>query len=95
MQIQYTGQNFDITDAIRAHVEKKFDRLKPAMDRATGIHVILEVEKLRQIAEANISVPGTQINAKAESEDMYKTIDLLVEKLNSQLTRYKEKQSDR
>lgn len=91
MQIQYTGHNFEVTNAIRDHVEKKIARLKTTTDKITNIHVIMEVNKLRQIAEANIAVPGTTINAKAESEDMYKTIDLLVDKLNVQLTKYKEK----
>lgn len=94
MQIQYTTHNFEITEALRDHVEKKFTRLKSHSHNITNIHVILDVEKLRQIAEANISIPGSNVNAKAESEDMYKTIDLLVDKLNTQLVKLKEKHTD-
>lgn len=94
MQVQYTGHNIEITQAIRDHIEKKLSRLKAQTDKITNIHIIFEVEKLRQIAEANVAVPGTMINAKAESEDMYKTVDLLIDKLNAQLTKYKEKHTD-
>ena len=57
--------------------------------------VIFEVAKLRQIAEATIHIPGTELHAKAESEDMYAAVDGLVDKLDRQLIKHKEKLQER
>lgn len=90
MQIQMTGQNIDVTTAIRSYAEKKLQRINSMVDKITHIHLTFHVEKVQQIAEANISIPGTQIHAKASSEDIYKSIDELVDKIIRQLNKYKE-----
>ena len=61
------------------------------MDHITSIHIIFQVNKIRQIADAIVHVPGNTIKAQAESDDMYKTLDLLMEKLATQLMKYKER----
>lgn len=91
MQTQITGHHVEITDALREFTEKKLQKLSSHVDRITNVHVTFNVDKLRQIAEANVSVPGSMIHAKAESENMYETIDALVDKLMRQLDKYKEK----
>nr|WP_304986084.1 ribosome-associated translation inhibitor RaiA [Coxiella-like endosymbiont] len=58
------------------------------------MHVTFHVNKIRQIADANLQLPGSKINAQAESEDMYKTVDLLIQKLQIQLAKYKAKKGD-
>jgi putative sigma-54 modulation protein len=93
MQIQMTGQNTDITPAIRDYVEKKLKRLNALSDKITHIHLTFHVEKINQIAEANLTVPGLQVHAKASSEDMYESIDKLVDKIGRQLSKHKEKMS--
>ncbi len=94
MQIQMTGQNIEMTGAIRSYAEKKLQRINSLADKISHIHLTFHVEKLNQIAEANISVPGTQIHAKASSEDIYESIDKLVDKIIRQLNKYKEKLTD-
>ncbi len=91
MQIQMTGQNTEITPALRSYAEKKLKRINSLVDKITHLHLTFHVEKLNQIAEANINLPGTQIHASATSEDMYESIDKLVDKINRQLSKYKEK----
>lgn len=89
MNIQFSGP---ATDALKTFATEKFSRLKKFSAIITSIQVIFKVEnKLRHIAEANIHVPKKEIYAEAESEDMYKTIDSLVDKLSRQLTSHKEK----
>lgn len=88
-QIQFTGHNIEITSPIRDYVSKKFKKFKRHSDAITSVHVILQVDKLRQIAEAKIHVPGTEVYAQSESDDMYKTIDILVDKLIRQLDKHK------
>ena len=80
-----------MTDALRTFTEEKFEKLERHFDHITNINVVFDVEKLRQIAEATILVTKGEVHASAESEDMYAAIDSLVDKLNRQLIKHKEK----
>ena len=91
MQINLTGHHVDITDSLRSYVNEKFERLERHFDHINNVHVILSVEKLRQIAEANIHLNGGEIFANAEATDMYASIDSLVDKLDRQVIKHKEK----
>lgn len=91
MDVQITGQNIEITSALRETVEKKCAKLGQHFDRINDIQVILKVEKVSQIAEATILVNGAELHASAENTDMYAAIDMLVDKLSRQLTKHKEK----
>ncbi len=91
MQINITGHRMDVTPALRAFTEEKFDKLERHFDHITTINVVFDVEKLRQIAEATVFVAKGELHASSESEDMYAAIDLLVDKLNRQLIKHKEK----
>lgn len=91
MQIHITGHRLEITDSLRAFTEEKFDKLERHFDQITAINVVFDVEKLRQIAEATIIVSKAELHASSESEDMYTAIDSLVDKLNRQLMKHKEK----
>jgi putative sigma-54 modulation protein len=88
-QIQFTGHNIEISTTLREFTHTKFKRLERYAERITSAHVIFTVDKIRQAAEAKLHLPGTEIYASAESEDMYKTIDLLVDKLARQLSKHK------
>ena len=94
MQVNITGLHLEITDALRDYVEEKFDRLERHFDRIIAVQVILQVEKLKQKAEAALHVAGREVVANAEHGDMYAAIDLLVAKLDRQLIKHKEKQLD-
>ncbi len=91
MQLQIDGQGIEVTTGLRDLLEKKLHRLTAHFAMITHTHVVFKVDKIRQIAEATLHVPGNTVNATAESEDMYKSVDLLIEKLKIQLTKYKEK----
>jgi putative sigma-54 modulation protein len=91
MQINLTGHHVDITTPMRDYVLGKFERLERHFDRVTNVHVILSVEKLRQKAEAELHLNGAQVYADHTEEDMYAAIDGMVDKLDRQLKRHKEK----
>jgi putative sigma-54 modulation protein len=91
MHIQIDGQGITVSPALKELTQKKMERKLSHFEKINNIHVILKVSKIRQEASAHLAVPGAVINAHVESEDMYKTIDLLVKNLYSQLTNYKEK----
>ncbi len=91
MQINLTGHHVDITDALRNYVETKFAKLERHFDHITNVHVVLNVEKLRQKAEATLHVSGGELFATSEHEDMYAAIDGLIDKLDRQVIKHKEK----
>ena len=94
MQINFTGHRMEITPALRSFAQEKFDKLERHFDKITAINVVFDVEKLRQIAEAYILVAKGELHASSESEDMYTAIDILVDKLDRQLIKHKEKLRD-
>ena len=94
MQIQLTGHHVDITPALRQFVADKMERLGRHFDHVSNVHVVLSVEKLRQKAEATIHLSRGTVFADAEAEDMYAAIDLLVDKLDRQVKKQKEKITD-
>ena len=94
MQINFTGQSIQVTPAIRDYTTQKFDKLKHRGDKIISVHVVFDVEKLQQIAKATIHVPGKEIHASSESTDLYSAIDLLVDKLDQQIIKHKDKMKD-
>lgn len=94
MNLSVTGHHVEVTDPLKDYVEEKMEKLERHFDKVTDIHVILNVEKLRQQAEATIDLTGTRIHAEAENEDMYAAIDALIDKLDRQVLKHKEKLRD-
>lgn len=91
MQINITGHHLDITPALRSYVTSKLEKLQRHFDHMTNAHVILSVEKERQKAEATIHVSRGNLYADSQHEDMYAAIDVLIDKLDRQVKKHKEK----
>jgi putative sigma-54 modulation protein len=91
MQIDITGHHVDVTPALRAYVTEKMQKLTRHFDQISSIHVILNVEKLQHQAEATVHASGRKIFAAATADDMYASIDGLIDKLDRQVRRYKER----
>ena len=94
MQLNLTGHHVDITPAMRDYVEEKLQKLERHFDNVTGIHCILTVEKLRHKAEARVNLSGGTLFADSVEDDMYAAVDGLVDKLDRQIIRHKEKITD-
>lgn len=94
MNINFTGHNIEVTDALRQFTTDKLSKLGKHHDKITSVKVIYDVQKLTQIAEATVHVPRHEIFARAESEDMYGAVDALIDKLVVQLQKCKEKERD-
>jgi len=95
MQLNISGHHVDVTDAMRSYAADKMRRLERHYDHITNAHVVLSVDKLRQRAEATIHVSGAELFADADNPDLYAAIDLLMDKLDRQLIRHKEKSLNR
>ena len=90
--IVISGHNFESSDALNEIIHKKFKRLLNHYGHfITDIEVILKIDnEHRNIAESNVHVPEKQINASASTDDMYKSVDEMIHKLEVQLEKYKE-----
>ena len=91
MQIKITGHHFDVTPALRAYVTEKMQKLSRHFDQVNSINVILNIEKLQQVAEATVNAGGRTLFATVSAPDMYASIDGLVDKLDKQVRRYKDR----
>ena len=91
MQINLTGHHVDITDSLRNYVDTKFEKLERHFDHINNVHVILNVEKLTQKAEATVHLNGGEVFANSAHTDMYAAIDSLIDKLDRQVIKHKEK----
>ncbi|MDF1826973.1 MAG: ribosome-associated translation inhibitor RaiA [Legionellaceae bacterium] len=91
MEINFTGHQIEVTPALKAFTEDKLGKLERHFDRIKAIHVTFNVEKLRQIVDATVDIARGDVHARAESDNMYTSIDDLVGKLDRQLIKHKEK----
>ncbi|MBU2881921.1 ribosome hibernation promoting factor [Psychrosphaera sp. B3R10] len=91
MQINLTCRHIDLTESLKEYVDNKFAKLERHFDHINNVHVILDVEKLSQIAEATLHVNGGELFATSEHNDMYAAIDSLIDKLDRQVIKHKEK----
>ncbi|HAD10108.1 MAG TPA: ribosome-associated translation inhibitor RaiA [Porticoccaceae bacterium] len=91
MQLTISGHHLDVTEAIHDYVTNKIGRLERHNDHITNVAVILSVDKLVQKAEATVHGNGVELFADSEHEDLYAAVDALVDKLDRQLIKRKEK----
>lgn len=91
MQVSVTGRHVEVTQAMKQHVEDKISKILRHFNHVTDIHVILTVEKLQQKAEATVQISGAKLFANDVQEDMYVAIDNMVDKLDGQIIKHKEK----
>ena len=89
MRFIITGRNIDVTEGLRSAVEEKLGKLDRFFAPETEVHVTLSVEKERQKIEVTIPMKGHIIRAEEGSEDMYVSIDLVVDVIERQIRRYK------
>jgi putative sigma-54 modulation protein len=94
MQITITTRNLENTEALKRYAEEKIARLQKFVDQITSVHIVLSVEKHRQIAEVTLHVRDHTIRGEESSADLYSAIDLVADKVERQILRYKEKVVD-
>ena len=96
MTIHITGRHIEITKGLRDYIEEKISHLSKLFERPLDVHVVLLEEHGEKIAEANLNTPHfPTIHAHGNSSDMYASIDIMVDRLKSQIQKDKEKSLDR
>ena len=96
MNLTISGHHLDVTQAIREYVQAKLERITRHFDQVIDIAVILTVDNLtekekRQKAEINLRLAGKTVYVESSSQDLYASIDTLMDKLDRQVMKYKDK----
>ncbi|TDI85549.1 MAG: ribosome-associated translation inhibitor RaiA [Caldithrix sp.] len=91
MRVNITARHFKAPNNLKEFAEKKVQKLKRYYDGIIVCDILLDHEKLTQIADISIKVYGQNLKAVEKTEDIFKSIELSVDKLERQLKKYKEK----
>lgn len=97
MNIVITFKNFEPSDHLRKYAQRRFDKLSRFLKKLDEIEVavVLSVVKFRHKADINVTGDGLNLSAYEESEDMYATIDLVYDKIVSQIKKANELRIDK
>lgn len=91
MNLHITGRNLEVTPPINEYVHSKLGKLSKHFDSVIDAQVILSIVKLKHIAEITLRVAGKDIHCSASEESLYAAIDLLADKVERQVIKYKSK----
>jgi putative sigma-54 modulation protein len=96
MNLTISGHHLEVTPALRGYVTQKLDRIMRHFDQVVDVRVLLTIENQkekegRQRAECNIHVKGNDLFAESSSEDLYAAVDELVDKLDRQVVKHKDR----
>lgn len=94
MQVKIQGVGIKLTDALKDYVNDKFKKLERKAELVNSINITLTVDNLTHIAKADVAVTGDSLHTEAEAVTMYAAIDGLIDKVDRQLVKYKEKLKD-
>ena len=95
MNLSVSGHHLEVTAAIRGYVQSKIGRVTRHFDHVIDAHVILTANKVKQKAEVTLHVRGKDLHCESEEADLYAAIDLLADKLDRQVLKYKDKLYDK
>ena len=92
MQVTITFKKIEASDSLKSYVNKKLKRFDKMLDGPSEANVVLSIEKIRHIAEITLTCGPLNIHAKESAESMYAAIDMITDKVKSQITKHKEKE---
>ncbi len=95
MEITVTFRHIDASESLKAYAEEKMSKMDKYFDFPVEAHIVLAVEKFRRSADVTLNVNGTLIKGVVETEDMYSAIDQVMDKIEKQVKRNREKMRDR
>ncbi|GMW03540.1 MAG: ribosomal subunit interface protein [Candidatus Hydrogenedentota bacterium] len=91
MRVSMAARHMEMTDALKGHVEKRLEKVKTHFDKVIDVDIVLSVEKHRHIAEITLHSNGVRIHGKEASDDMYASVDLVVDKIDKQILKFKDR----
>lgn len=94
MNLNISGRHLEVTPAIEAYVKTKMARVSRHFDHVIDTQVMLSVERLKHTAGVTMRLRGKDIHCEADNDDLYAAIDLLADKIDRQVIKYKTKVQD-
>lgn len=94
MELEFTFRNVEPTDAIKAWANKRFQKVTKHLKDPSSAHLEVTVDKHRQRAELTVHSSGDVLRAADETDDLYTTLDQVMQKLEAAAQRQKERQRD-
>lgn len=91
MQVSVTFRQIEPSEALKSYVTERLKKLKRYLDGPLEAHVVLGLEKFRHLADVSINSNGRMIKGREENADMYAAIDLVMDKIDMQLKRHRDK----
>ncbi len=91
MKVNITSKNLNVGERMKDHIEEKFSKLDKYFSTDIDANIMLSQEKNRQKIEATIYADGTIFRAEETSDDIYESVDLIIDKLSTQMSRFKSK----
>ena len=91
MNLNVSGHHLEVTPTLRRYVQKKLGRVARHFPRVIDAHVILTAGRVRKKAEVTLHVRGKELHCQSVQDDLYAAIDLLADKVDRQVLRYKDK----
>jgi putative sigma-54 modulation protein len=95
MNLSVSGHHLEVTPSIRSYVQSKIGRVTRHFDHVIDAHVILTANGFKQKAEVTLHVRGKDLHCESEEGDLYAAIDLLADKLDRQVLKYKDRLHDK
>lgn len=89
MQIMVRGKNIEVTNALKGYVERKLGKLEKYFDQSLSAQVTMSVERGRHIVEVTVPLDSILLRGEEESTDMYASVDLVSEKIERQIEKYR------
>ncbi len=93
MKITIRGKNIDVTEALRQYIEKRVSKFERFLNDPAEAIVTISTEKFTHKIDVLLKVNGHLIQAEGKTQDLYSAVDQVVEKLEKQVLKYKEKNS--
>ena len=92
--MKITGRHMDVTPALKRYIRARFERLERYDVSPDRLEIVLSVTKLQHTAEVVCSIRGKRFQAKTSTREMYATVDQLVDRLDGQIRKYKERRAE-
>ncbi len=89
MELTVRGKNLEITEALQTYVEKHTGKIQRYFDKPIKINVLLRISNMTKTSEVTVFVDGVILRGVEKSDDMYKSIDLVFDKIERQIHKYK------
>lgn len=94
MQMHITGRHVEVTDDVRSYVEKRVKKIEAIFNRIIDLQVVIELEKNRYFAEIILATAKATFHAQGETHDIFSSLDAVMDKIERQIRRHKERIKD-